>query len=101
MKNIRVFLSEIFQFLEVKFSIHLNRRVFVMVIVTNCLELDKTVHSAASNLDVHCMYRSVLRIQILNGQAKFIADNISFYLFIHLFIFHYYFSEDISFNILY
>ena len=30
MKNIRVFLSENFQFLEVKFSIHLYRRVFVM-----------------------------------------------------------------------
>ena len=30
MKNIRVFLSENFQFLEVKFSIYLNRRVFVM-----------------------------------------------------------------------
>ena len=33
MKNIRVFLSENFQFLEVKFSIYLNRRVFVM---TSC-----------------------------------------------------------------
>ena len=30
MKNIRVFLSEIFQFLEVKFSMYLNRHVFVM-----------------------------------------------------------------------
>ena len=30
MKTIKVFLSEIFQFLEVKFSIYLNRRVFVM-----------------------------------------------------------------------
>ena len=30
MKNIRVFLSENFQFLEVKFSIYLNRLVFVM-----------------------------------------------------------------------
>ena len=30
MKNIRFFLSEMFQFLEVKFSIYLNRRVFVM-----------------------------------------------------------------------
>ena len=30
MKNIRVFLSENFHFLEVKFSIYLNRRVFVM-----------------------------------------------------------------------
>ena len=32
MKNIRVlFFSENFQFLEVKFSIYLNRRVFVML----------------------------------------------------------------------
>ena len=31
MKNIRVFLSENFQFLEVKFSIYLNRQVLVMV----------------------------------------------------------------------
>ena len=30
MKNIRVFLSENVQFLEVKFSIYLNRCVFVM-----------------------------------------------------------------------
>ena len=30
MKNIRVFLSENFKFLEEKFSIYLNRHVFVM-----------------------------------------------------------------------
>ena len=30
MKNIRVCLSDNFQFLEVKFSIYLNRRAFVM-----------------------------------------------------------------------
>ena len=30
MKNITVFLSENFKFLEEKFSIYLNRRVFVM-----------------------------------------------------------------------
>ena len=30
MKNIRVFLSENFQFLEVTFSVYFNRRVFVM-----------------------------------------------------------------------
>ena len=32
MKNIRNFLSENFQFLEVKFSIYLNRRVFAMLL---------------------------------------------------------------------
>ena len=31
MKNIRVFHLKIFSFLEMKFSIYLNRRVFVMV----------------------------------------------------------------------
>ena len=31
MKNIKVFLSEKFQYLAVKFSIYLNRHVFVMV----------------------------------------------------------------------
>ena len=30
MKNVRVFFSEKFQFLEVKFSIYLNRHVYVM-----------------------------------------------------------------------
>ena len=33
MKKYQTFLSENFQFLEVKFSIYLNRHVFVMVIV--------------------------------------------------------------------
>ena len=32
-KNIRIFLSENLQFLVVKFSIYLNRRVFVMQIL--------------------------------------------------------------------
>ena len=32
MKNIRIFLSEKFQFLEVNFSMYLNRRVFVMTV---------------------------------------------------------------------
>ena len=31
MKNIGVFLSENFHFLEVKFSVYLNRHVFVMI----------------------------------------------------------------------
>ena len=32
MKNIRIFLPENFSFLVVKFSVYLNRRVFVMAI---------------------------------------------------------------------
>ena len=31
MKNIKDFLSENFQFLEVKFSVYLNRGVFIMI----------------------------------------------------------------------
>ena len=33
MKNIGVFLSENFEFLEMKFSMYLNRRVFVMLVL--------------------------------------------------------------------
>ena len=36
MKNIRIFVSENFQFLEVKVSIYLNRRVFVMDLTFLC-----------------------------------------------------------------
>ena len=36
MKNIRFFLSENVQFLEVKFSIYLNRRVLVIRLRTDC-----------------------------------------------------------------
>ena len=43
MKNIGVFLSENFQFLEMKFSIYLNRRVFVTVTLLEsvCVPLKK------------------------------------------------------------
>ena len=47
MKNIGVFVSENFQFLEVKFSIYLNRRVFVM----NCFLL--RVEPSSKELSVH------------------------------------------------
>ena len=44
MKNIRVLSSEKFRFLEVKFSIYLNRRVFVMhVTCTIILASDITI----------------------------------------------------------
>ena len=39
MKNIRLFFSEIFQFLEVKFSIRLNRRVFAMTVRLHCVDI--------------------------------------------------------------
>ena len=46
MKNIRVFLSENFQFLEVKFSVYLNRRVFVM-------RQESNPHPPVCHLDAH------------------------------------------------
>ena len=47
MKNIRVYeKSEYFQFLEVKFSIYLNRRVFVMSVINCIYYADITSHSA-------------------------------------------------------
>ena len=52
MKNIRVFLSENFQFLVVKFSIYLNRRVFEMSVKT-----DQRLQNAASD-QVYTLGRS-------------------------------------------
>ena len=56
MKNIRIFFPENVQFLEVKFSIYLNRRVFVMAslihlqnfymlqtVLMNCKNFDETL----------------------------------------------------------
>ena len=51
MKNIRVFVSENFQFLEVKFSIYLNRRVFVMHL--NCIDVD-AIQMGTHNI---CLYK--------------------------------------------
>ena len=45
MKNIRIFVSENFQFLEVKVSIYLNRRVFVMFIILYNILLLKAPYS--------------------------------------------------------
>ena len=59
MKNIS-FLSEKYQFLEMKFSIYLNRRVFVML---GLFTLDQMLYSAASDLGLHCF--SSLSVRIL------------------------------------
>ena len=46
MKNIRIFYMKIFRFLEVKFSMNLNRRVFVMIFysIFYTFIFDKYVH---------------------------------------------------------
>ena len=45
MKNIRVLFSEYFQFLEAKFSIYLNRHVFVMIRIKNVREKSRECHN--------------------------------------------------------
>ena len=39
MKNIRIFLSENAHFLVVKFSVYLNRHVFVMSVILNIIKV--------------------------------------------------------------
>ena len=64
MKNIRVFLSENFQFLEVKFSIYLNRRVFVMSTVVT------------KPLLPNFLGRAIVIINFLRRFLNFIADTV-------------------------
>ena len=48
MKKISEFLSESFQFMEVKFSVYLNRRVFVMLVSFGGDRVDRaTIHFSA------------------------------------------------------
>ena len=63
MKNIRVFLSENFQFLEVKFSIYLNRRVFVVywTLVIKGLTIAKGLSMGDNTLREHT-YSNILKI---------------------------------------
>ena len=58
MKNIS-FLSEFFQLLEVKFSVYLNRHVFVMIIGTNRTKFAKTTTLSSA------LYKSKLTTTIL------------------------------------
>ena len=76
MKNIKIFLSENFKFLEVKLSIYLNRRVFVMIplrfVFIRVLFYD--VVSCHSNLIpqsfVSFCLHPTLRERVGNGQAN-------------------------------
>ena len=47
----RSFLSENFQFLEMKFSMYLNRHVFIMF--ANRVDADKRAHNELSHQDLH------------------------------------------------
>ena len=60
MKNVSVFLSENFQFLDVKISIYLNRRVFVMP--TQSLLFHYCISDAASDQDL--LYLPFLKHQV-------------------------------------
>ena len=58
MKNIRVFYLKNFSFLEVKFSIYLNRRVFVMIAISNKWLFSKhTKNKKTSVYNIHdCIF---------------------------------------------
>ena len=79
MKNITFFLSENFMFLEVKFSIYLNRRVFVMPPLFLRGLLQKP-----TDLDLHCWQRrgisGISRTRV-NVPVIIAADNILKYIF--------------------
>ena len=60
MKNIRIFLSKNFQFLEVKFSVYLNRRVSVMYLDTpSYLDLRWQCRNSPPYKAVQCLIESL------------------------------------------
>ena len=69
MKNIRTFLSENFPFLVVKFSIYLNRRVFIMCPCTSLTNL-RTVRLTLFHTIYQCPFLRTLGINQLTLQLK-------------------------------
>ena len=68
MKNIRIFLSENFQFLVVKFSVYLNKHVFVMVFLqqnqmANSVDLDGMAMFEPTHLFLHNLQRNIFYLQ--------------------------------------
>ena len=57
MKNIRIFLSENFHFLVIKFSVYLNRRVFVMTVLQRLMRLS----DVQGDLNVHQVHMQSCR----------------------------------------
>ena len=75
MKNIRIFLSENFRFLAVKFSVYLNRRVFVMAVRNHvCRHMwtarpKSTCISMQSDHGLHCLLKESLTTpHCMNGE---------------------------------
>ena len=64
MKNIRVFLPENFQFLEVKFSIYeyLNRRVFVMIFIFLVVKAYRIFEQSCFRNDYHLPHDYLITI---------------------------------------
>ena len=63
MKNIRVFLSEIFQFSVVTFSIYLNMRVFLMSTVREERRYEQLVYLNQSSPCENVLYWRIAKIQ--------------------------------------
>ena len=79
MKNIRIFVSEDFQFLEVKVSIYLNRRVFVMA----CRNF-KTILNI-----LMILYRNLYEVKTVRRLQKDCSPFLSYFPLIFLFFPHY------------
>ena len=78
MKNIGVFLSENFHFLEIKFSIYLNRRVFVMHLqLTAICTMMYLIKDITSHLTAYCdsLYlKPILNYFLLSGQIQTVSN---------------------------
>ena len=79
MKKISVFLSENFQFLGVKFSMHLNRRVFVMWNCDSVSGLRSLIgHSMASSTFKPPFPVSITKIRLFKYIEYFTSKNLNF-----------------------
>ena len=80
MKNIRIFLSENFPFLVVKFSICLNRRVFVMFTYIVGIHWNHITEMISENTHNVCFHGEICKIFIwisvlsINAHVKYLSE---------------------------
>ena len=72
MKHIRVFLAENFHFLVVKFSVYLNRHVFVMVILYRIISSESTQRCPFENFFSYIISKNILEKEFTRGITYFL-----------------------------
>ena len=98
MKNIRFFLSENFPFLVLRFSIYLNRRVFVKALQRTAIRPHKEQATPGPEVIKHfsCLFQLSIKFSLLINMKMPTIVGIFIFMSREIFMFNYVWQERIS-----